>query len=48
MALRMIPYGYRMADGRLEIEPQETETVRWIFTAYLSGRLLSEIAQILT
>lgn len=48
MALRMIPYGYRMEDGRLEIEPQETETVRWIFTSYLSGRLLSEIAQILT
>lgn len=48
MAVRMIPYGYRMEDGRLGIEPQETETVRWIFTAYLSGRLLSEIAQILT
>ena len=43
------PYGYRIVGKKnLEIVPEEAETVRWIFAAYLRGRSSKWIAEQLT
>ncbi len=39
-----VPYGYRIQDGVLLLEEAEAETVRWIFSAYLEGRSMDDIA----
>jgi len=39
------PYGYRMVDHRLEIEPQEADVIRRIFSDYLSGKGTTLIAK---
>lgn len=36
--------GYRLRDGKFEIEPTEAETVRRIYSEYLSGKGLTAIA----
>ena len=42
------PYGYRMVDKKnLEVIPEETAVVRWIFSSYLNGRSLKWIAEAL-
>ena len=48
-----LPYshflGYRKgADGFPEIVPEEAETVRWIYSLFLSGKTTSSIASLLT
>ena len=48
-----LPYshflGYRKgADGLPEIVPEEAETVRWIYSLFLSGKTTSSIASLLT
>lgn len=48
MANRMISYGYGMENGRIVVIPSEAGIVKQIFTAYLSGRILKEIAVDLT
>ena len=40
--------GYRYMDGKFEIEPCEAETVRKIFSLYLSGWGYEKIAKVLT
>ena len=40
--------GYRYMDGKFEIEPYEAETVRKIFSLYLSGWGYEKIAKVLT
>ena len=43
------PFGYCMPDKKnLEIVPEEAETVRWIYNAYLNGRSAGWIAAELT
>lgn len=42
------PYGYRMVDRQLEVHEPEAEAVRRIFSEYLAGRGLTEIANGLT
>ena len=43
------PFGYCMPDKKnLEIVPEEAETVRWIYDAYLNGRSAGWIAAELT
>lgn len=42
------PYGYRLIDDHLEIYEPEAKTVRWIFTKYLEGYSITEIANELT
>ena len=39
------PYGYRAQNGKLSIEPGEAETVRKIYSAFLSGKSLSAICR---
>ena len=45
---RYIPYGYTMRNGKLVIEKTEAEVIRRIFTAYIDGASLKEIAEMLT
>ena len=35
--LGIAPYGYKLVDGELEIEPEEAKNIRKIFDLYLSG-----------
>lgn len=39
------PYGYRLVNGTLVVEPQEAKIVRMIFDSYLSGKGHHEIAR---
>ena len=48
MKNRSIPFGYCYQNGILAAHPQESQTVRAVFTAYLSGEPLSKIAAHLT
>ena len=48
MRNRSIPFGYYYQNGVLAVHPQESQTVRTVFMAYLSGEPLSKIAAHLT
>ena len=48
MRNRNIPFGYQYRNGVLAVHPQESQTVRAVFAAYLSGEPLSKIAAHLT
>ena len=48
MKLRTIPFGYHYQNGVLVVHPQESQIVRAVFAAYLSGEPLSKIAAHLT
>ena len=48
MRNRSIPFGYCYQNGTLAVHPQESQTVRAVFMAYLSGEPLSKIAARLT
>ena len=48
MRNRSIPFGYQYQNGVLAVHPQESQTVRAVFAAYLSGEPLSKIAAHLT
>ena len=45
---RFIPYGYTMRNGKMVIEKTEAEVIRRIFSAYIEGASLKEIADSLT
>ena len=45
---RFIPYGYTMRNGKMVIEKTEAEVIRRIFSAYIDGASLKEIAVELT
>ena len=40
-----VPYGYRLEGNRLVVQPEEAETVRFVFSAYLSGSGMGKIAE---
>lgn len=44
MANRMISYGYGIENGVVVVIPSEAEIVKEIFSAYLNGKILKEIA----
>ena len=48
MRNRSIPFGYHYQNGIMAVHPQESQTVRTVFSAYLSGEPLSKIAAHLT
>lgn len=45
---RRIPFGYRMEQGTLGCEPAEAETVRRVFSMYLTGDSMKRIAEVMT
>ena len=45
---RFIPYGYTMRNGKMVVEKNEAEVIRRIFSAYIDGASLKEIADELT
>lgn len=45
---RKIPFGYQIQNGEIQLHPQEAETVRAIFTRYLTGASYQVIAEHLT
>ena len=45
---RRIPFGYRMEQGALGCDLAESETVRRIFSMYLAGDSMKQIAEIMT
>lgn len=45
---RTIPFGYTVKNGRTIIDPKEAEYIRRIFSAYISGLSMQEIADQLT
>lgn len=48
MSLRVILFGYKVVNGKIEILEQEAKTVREIFSEYCQGKSLSTIAAALT
>ena len=48
MKHRTLPFGYEIQNGIIQINKAETQTVTWIFTEYLNGSNLKEIAESLT
>ena len=48
MSLRTILFGYNVVLGKIEISEQEAQIVKEIFSEYLNGKSLSEIARSLT
>ena len=48
MRNRSVPFGYHYQNGIMAVHPQESQTVRAVFAAYLSGEPLSKIAAHLT
>ena len=44
MKNRKIPYGYEMKNGAVVINGAEAETVKNIFSEYLNGLVLKDIA----
>ena len=45
---RRIPFGYRMEQGTLGCEPAVAETVRRVFSMYLTGDSMKRIAEVMT
>ena len=48
MANRTITYGYKIENGILSIEPHEALVVKEVFTSYVNGTILNDIAKKLT
>ena len=43
MRNRSIPFGYCYQNGTLAVHPQESQTVRAVFAAYLGGNLSARL-----
>ena len=48
MKLRMIPYGYKVNNGKVEPDETERKVVQRIFHNYIIGKGLKTIADMLT
>lgn len=46
--IRFIPYGYTMREGRTVIQHEEADIIRHIFSSYINGASLKDIAEELT
>lgn len=40
-----VPFGYKLENGYLKVEPEEAETVRWIYEEYASGTGIKTICK---
>ncbi|MFT8889934.1 MAG: recombinase family protein [Ethanoligenens sp.] len=45
MKLRILPFGYAVQNGAVVEQPDEAETVRWVFDAYIRGMPYKAIAE---
>ena len=43
--IRYLPFGYRIANGNYEVIPEEGQLVRQIFSQYLEGNSLLQLAE---
>ena len=43
--IRYLPFGYRIANGKYEVVPEEGQLVRQIFSQYLEGNSLLQLAE---
>ena len=41
---RYLPFGYRIRNGKIQIDPEEGKLIPEIFASYLSGSTMQEIA----
>lgn len=44
MSNRYLPFGYKIADGKIAVSPEQANIVSRIFDAYIEGRTLQQIA----
>ncbi len=44
---RIIPFGYQIVNGEMQIQPDEQEAVLYIFNAYLLGATMQQIADVM-
>ena len=44
--IRYLPFGYRIANGNYEVVPEEGQLVRQIFSQYLEGNSLLQLAEV--
>ena len=44
MSNRYLPFGYKIADGKIVVSPEQASIVNRIFDAYIEGRTLQQIA----
>ena len=48
MKNRYLPFGYKIADGKIVTASEQAEAVRWIFDAYTAGQTFQQIADALS
>lgn len=48
MKNRYLPFGYKIADGKIVADSEQVEVVRWIFDAYTAGQTFQQIADALS
>ena len=48
MKNRYLPFGYKIADGKIVTDSEQVEAVRRIFDAYTAGQTFQQIADVLS
>ena len=48
MKNRYLPFGYKIADGKIVADSEQVEVVRRIFDAYTAGQTFQQIADVLS
>ena len=48
MKNRYLPFGYKIADGKIVADSEQVEAVRQIFDAYTAGQTFQQIADVLS
>lgn len=48
MKNRYLPFGYKIADGKIMADSEQVEAVRRIFDAYTAGQTFQQIADVLS
>ena len=43
--LKHIPIGYKLVDGKIEVDREKAKVIRKIFTDYLKGSSMKKIAE---
>lgn len=48
MKNRYLPFGYKIADGKIVADSEQVEVVRRIFDAYTAGQTFQQIADVMS